>query len=248
MTVISPGDRFGRWTVLAPSKERPCYFTCRCDCGTVKDVYRSSLLKGTSAGCPDCSHKIHSEAKKASYRKKAESALISTRMRYAGQTVNGWRILDVLPAQDPGSGFCCKAVCPKCGKPTVTLLSRIRRSAPIRQCAACSRDIDRTVGTYHDVAYKDGSSLASIKCRAKGTTNRNSTTGINGVSRRPDGRYRAYINFKRKQVNLGRYDTLEDAAAARKAAESALYGEYLDAHEGWEDRLKEELEKLKDKK
>lgn len=48
MTKISPGDRFGHWTVLAPSKERPYYFTCRCDCGTVKDVYRSSLLQGTS--------------------------------------------------------------------------------------------------------------------------------------------------------------------------------------------------------
>lgn len=46
MTKISPGDRFGHWTVLAPSKERPYYFTCRCDCGTVKDVYRSSLLQG----------------------------------------------------------------------------------------------------------------------------------------------------------------------------------------------------------
>ncbi len=247
MTVISPGDRFGRWTVLAPSKERPCYFTCRCDCGTVKDVYRSSLLQGTSAGCPDCAHKIPSEAKEASCRKRAETALTSARMKYIGQTVNGWRILDVLPAQESGSGFRCKAVCPKCGKPTVTLLSRIRRSCPIRQCAACNRDIDRTTSTYHDVAYKDGSCLASIRSRVKGTTNRNSTTGVNGVSRRPDGRYRAYINFRRRQVNLGMYDTPEDAAAARKAAEAVLYGEYLDAHEGWETRLKEELEKLKDK-
>ena len=54
MTKISPGDRFGHWTVLAPSKERPYYFTCRCDCGTVKDVYRSSLLQGTSTQCPAC--------------------------------------------------------------------------------------------------------------------------------------------------------------------------------------------------
>ena len=40
--------------MLAPSKERPYYFTCRCDCGTVKDVYRSSLLQGTSTQCPAC--------------------------------------------------------------------------------------------------------------------------------------------------------------------------------------------------
>lgn len=248
MTKISPGDRFGHWTVLAPSKERASYFACRCDCGTVKDVYRSSLLQGTSTQCPACAFSAISDGLHRSVREKAAADLLVAQQRYTGQTVNGWRILEVLPAQDPRSGFCCKAVCPRCGKPTVTRLSRIRRTSPIRQCAACSQDIDRTTSVYHDVAYKDGSSLASIKSRAKGTTNRNSTTGVNGVSRRPDGRYRAYINFRRKQVDLGLYDTLEDAAAARKAAETVLYGEYLNAHEGWEKELKEKLKELKDKK
>ena len=246
MTVISPGDKFGRWTVLAPSKERPCYFTCRCECGTVKDVYRSNLLKGTSAGCPDCYH--HSEAKKASYRKKSETILSKARQKYISQTVNGWCILDVLSPDGNRHGLRCKAICPICGKPTVTDLAKITAKNPIKKCAVCNHDLGKKSGTVHEVVYQDGSSLASVKKRLDGTTNRNSTTKVNGVSRRPDGRYRAYINFKRKQVNLGRYDTLEDAAAARKAAEAVIYGEYLDVHKGWEDRLKEELEKLKNKK
>ena len=64
MTKISPGDRFGHWTVLAPSKERPYYFTCRCDCGTVKDVYRSSLLQGTSTQCPACAFSAISDGQR----------------------------------------------------------------------------------------------------------------------------------------------------------------------------------------
>ena len=143
----------------------------------------------------------------------------------------------------------CKVqvVCPKCGKPTVTRLSRIRRSSPIRQCAACNRDIKKKSDAIHSTAWADGSSLVSVKSRMSGATNRNSTTGANGVSRLADGRYRAYINFKRKQVFLGKFSSLEDAVAARKAAEQLIYGEYLDQNAGWEENLKEAIEKLKNK-
>ena len=75
MTKISPGDRFGHWTVLAPSEERPYYFTCRCDCGTVKDVYRSSLLQGTSTQCPACAFSAISDGLHRSVREKAAAAL-----------------------------------------------------------------------------------------------------------------------------------------------------------------------------
>ena len=140
-----------------------------------------------------------------------------------------------------------QVVCPKCGKPTVTRLSRIRRSSPIRQCAACNRDIKKKSDAIHSTAWADGSSLVSVKSRMSGATNRNSTTGANGVSRLADGRYRAYINFKRKQVFLGKFSSLEDAVAARKAAEQLIYGEYLDQNAGWEEDLKEAIEKLKKK-
>ena len=117
----------------------------------------------------------------------------------------------------------------------------------IRQCAACNRDIKKKSDAIHSTAWADGSSLVSVKSRMSGATNRNSTTGANGVSRLADGRYRAYINFRRKQVFLGKFLSLEDAIAARKAAEQLIYGEYLDQHAGWEEDLKEAIEKLKKK-
>ena len=102
------------------------------------------------------------------------------------------------------------------------------------------------VDVIHSVTQMDGSSLSSVKSRMGGKVNKNSQTGVNGVVKRPNGRYFAYINFRRKQIYLGLYDDLDDAIAARKKAETAIYGEYLDQHEGWEEELKEKLEKLKE--
>lgn len=52
---------------------------------------------------------------------------------------------------------------------------------------------------------------------------RNNTTGVKGVSYDPDRqRWQAGIKLNGKRIALGRYNTLEDAAAARKTGE-ALY-------------------------
>lgn len=51
------GDRFGRWTVLENKLvqdkhgHNKRYCTCRCDCGTVRDVSMYSLLRGVSESC-----------------------------------------------------------------------------------------------------------------------------------------------------------------------------------------------------
>lgn len=45
------GLRFGRWTVLKEDKSRPCYVICKCDCGTIKSVFKGSLTEGQSLSC-----------------------------------------------------------------------------------------------------------------------------------------------------------------------------------------------------
>lgn len=50
---IASGTRFGKWTVI----ERTCYrkeswrYSCRCDCGTVREVDGGTLRNGTSTSC-----------------------------------------------------------------------------------------------------------------------------------------------------------------------------------------------------
>lgn len=48
---------------------------------------------------------------------------------------------------------------------------------------------------------------------------RNNSSGVNGVRILPSGRFCAFIMVNRKQISLGTYDVLVDAAAARRAAD-----------------------------
>lgn len=57
------GQRFGRWTVIEPSKNkgRYIYYYCRCDCGKCKDVYAPNLVKGKSLSCGCLSAEVASK-------------------------------------------------------------------------------------------------------------------------------------------------------------------------------------------
>lgn len=43
------GKRFGKWTVLEDVSRR--FLLCKCDCGTVKEVDKYSLMRGESKSC-----------------------------------------------------------------------------------------------------------------------------------------------------------------------------------------------------
>lgn len=47
------GQRFGRWTVIGRGENRKkrVFWTCKCDCGTIKDVASKSLRFGNSKSC-----------------------------------------------------------------------------------------------------------------------------------------------------------------------------------------------------
>lgn len=225
------GRKYGLWTVLKPSDDKKYYYTCQCGgCGKIKDVNASTLRLGKSHGCLSCTRPCKKE-------KTSRTALEKAKQK-TGQTINGWDVIEVLPEKDPKGSFLCRAICPACGKEVKVVLSRL---PSIHKCSSCSRNIGELVGTISETVCVDGSKLSSIKSRVNGKLNRNSTSGANGVSPLKNGRYRAYINFRRKQYQLGSYDTIEDAITARKEAERIIYGGYLSANDGWEDALKKAL-------
>lgn len=71
----------------------------------------------------------------------------------------------------------------------------------------------------------------------------NNSTGYTGISMR-NGKYRAYINFKKKQYHLGTYENIDDAIEARKVAEKEIYGSFL---EWYAENYPEEWEKMQKK-
>lgn len=50
----------------------------------------------------------------------------------------------------------------------------------------------------------------------------NNTSGINGVAKSKNGKWRAYITIQQRQISLGTYEHKEDAIAARYCAEEKL--------------------------
>ena len=58
---------------------------------------------------------------------------------------------------------------------------------------------------------------------------KNNTSGFKGVYwNKEKGKWGAQITFRRKNYNLGRYDNIEDAVAARKAAEERFFKPILE--------------------
>ena len=55
-------------------------------------------------------------------------------------------------------------------------------------------------------------------------------TGVTGVSKTPNGKYRARIMVDRKEIYLGTFETLKEAAIARKNGETKYFGEFSRNH------------------
>lgn len=73
----------------------------------------------------------------------------------------------------------------------------------------------------------DGTFVRSLKQKKS----RNNTTGYKGVSKTRNGKYRAYINIKRKQIYLGQFDTIEKAVEARKLGEEKYFKPIINKYE-----------------
>lgn len=66
------GQRIGAWTMIETARRahatgRPCAsWVCRCDCGTVRTVAQSALVRGESGSCRPCAYKLRKvDGKKA---------------------------------------------------------------------------------------------------------------------------------------------------------------------------------------
>lgn len=55
---------------------------------------------------------------------------------------------------------------------------------------------------------------------------RNNRLQVKGVRQLPGGRYQAYISIKRRFVQIGIFDTQEEASGAHQAAAKAQYGRF----------------------
>lgn len=117
-------------------------------------------------------------------------------------------------------------VCKVCGKPCVIRQTRLPR---YKSCG-CLLGLAQADLTKHLKEYfLDGTAVNALLSSRK--LSKNNTTGFRGVSTvKKGGRtlYRAYIGLRGKMIELGRYANINDAVAARKAAEDLYYAPVIE--------------------
>lgn len=216
------GRRFGRLTVIgraedyiSPTGKKTVRWMCKCDCGRSVTVLRNSLLSGHTLSC-GCLQ-----------REAAESAAEDL----TGTQFGEWTVLSRAPLakkdQNGGlNGWLCRCIC---GTERV-VRTRLLTSGASRSCGcvtakkAKSRiDDDNVLGRYN------GTVISKLKSDKPTSA---SKTGVRGVywSER-DQRYIAKIMIRRKDIYLGRFRTLEEAAKARAEAEEKYYAPVIEEFE-----------------
>ena len=97
-------------------------------------------------------------------------------------------------------------------------------------CGCKKKEHDKALAGY--LTHVDGTSIDALKSRK---IPKNNATGVKGVYY-IKGRYLAKIVFQHKQYFLGTYESLEDAAQARKKAEDLLNDKVVGFYEKWSEK------------
>lgn len=164
--------------------------------------------------------------------------------KYLGQHFGALEVVSLCGTEKYGKHkmFFVECKCEKCGSIKKYPLHRlISNSSPV-QCIDCSRSIAaKNVKTYREGMSINGTKASSLVKRKNGLTNKNNSSGCNGVSRSGE-KWRAYITLKRNQIHLGTFDSFEDAVDARKEAEKRLYDPeiqaFVEAKPEWEKSIR----------
>ena len=209
------GERNGKCVVIGPADPDPTYnrtrIMLRCDCG---NEFPANLSEWRNRHSPTM-------CKKCRGMRTANPYLDRT-----GEQIGNLTILGMEGEWRGEYKTVYRVRCGLCGGESTMDGAHLKTN---RVCARCNRknlDTGRKLFRSGDV---DGTNVYVIQSSLDGRrkTNRNSTTGITGVNKLGEDKYRAVIVFRRKQYHLGTFATIDEAAAARKEAEEHLYGDFL---------------------
>ena len=210
------GKTFGELEVLGVAENHPkdarggVWWHCRCSCGREIDVLASLLSTGrkTHCGC------------------KADPQYYSVDItdQHFGRLTAKYPLKD----RDRKGGVVWHCIC-ECGNEVDVPYNWLAHSG-MQSCGCQRREHEQSLSTY--LTHINGTSLDMIKSKKLPSDN---TTGYKGVYFQK-GKYIAKIVFQQKQYHLGRYDTVEEAAQARKEAEELLFDGAAAHYEKWKQK------------
>lgn len=219
------GKKFGRWTVIqfAGYQQYKCgqkhkYWLCKCECGTERTVNENTLKNGNSKSC-GCLRKDDSiRFRKQNQYEFKESYVI-------GRYCNSDRefLIDTSDYSDISrytwtdrSGYAVAYI-----DGILTYMHTYLLKTP------SGKIIDHI---NHNTSDNRRCNLRIISQR-QNTMNcslsKNNSSGHTGVSYlKSCNKWRAYITVNRKQISLGSYDDVNQAAEARRKAEEKYFEQY----------------------
>lgn len=200
------GSEFGRLKVLSADAVKSAaghkYYICMCSCGNTVSVRSDRLKSGTTKSC-GC---LNREKSAQRCRDRADDL--------TGQTVGNLKVIR-YDHSDKQKYYLCE--CKLCGNKTVLPATLIRR---YNSCGCLSAKSAQE--NMYEASAERKKLMTNIELVIKTEANSNNKLGVRGVFfKKSAGKYEAYIYFRKTRKFLGLFDTLEEAAEARKAGERA---------------------------
>ena len=211
------GKKFGRLTVSeeCTGEHKRTRWNCLCDCGNTTSVTTTSLTSGKTKSC---------------------GCLRTDREDLVGRTFGRLMVIieniEQTRLRKRGPVWDCVCVC---GNKSV-VRGDLLKVGSIRSCGCLQRDKAYEAGKLtgyknlqgHEQDRVDGVIVCSL---TRGML-RNNTSGHKGVSwSASKGKWRAYITLRDKQLFLGYYDDVQEAAKARQEAEKEHFKPIVDKYE-----------------
>lgn len=193
------GQRFGKLEVLSQTEKRidggSIVWRCKCDCGNDIEVSARRLVRGKvrSCGCLSSPLRKEYEGKRFGRLTVTEYAGTARELGKCG-TANYWK---------------CRC---DCGKESVVSQTELQ-SGGTQSCGCLQKE-----KILDWLGLMEGTSVAILE-RNKRQTLKSNKSGYTGVCRTSNGRWAAYINFKKKRYWLGTYREKEEAVRARRQGE-----------------------------
>lgn len=204
------GKRFGRLLVIERAGSvyrknsnicRDALWRCLCDCGKERKVISGNLTRGTSNSC-GC---LRDDGRKK-YASQTNREIYSKEYRIWAQMIHRCKNKNAI--YYGGRGI---KVCERWKGSYKSFLEDMGRCPN-----GCSIDRINVNGNYDPSNCRWTTATIQSRNQRVGINNK---TGVRGVGRTANGRFRVSIHINRKQINIGTFKNISDAIVARKDAE-----------------------------
>lgn len=193
---------------------------CRCDCEKIVYVTSTNLKSGNSRSCGCYAKEVStSNIKKNKYELSEDGYYIGITTNTGNSfyfDIEDFPIVEQYTWREDKHGY------------IVTDIKGIRSVRLHRLLCGCLDEmIDHKNGDTKDNRRKNLRPANAHQNQMNRVHGSNSFTGIKGVTYRKDrNNYFARIKINGKQIHLGTFKTIEEAAKARNDAENKLFGEF----------------------